>query len=142
MKKQPHHVRANSIVERVRTNSVLNPLLWLCGIIAPTTTPAIYFAEGFYKFYFFMVFALTVVATISAYFIWMFKDPIRLQSEDYRLERQRILQGTKDEEEFPTITQTSDHDAKALSSSESDQPDDPPSSLGSLPSYVAKSEDT
>jgi hypothetical protein len=142
MKKPLHHVRANSIVERVRTNSVLNPLLWLCGIIVPTTPPAIYFTQGDYKLYFFMVFALTVTATLSAYFIWMFKDPNRLQSEDYQLAQQRILQGTKDEDEFPTITQTSDHESKAISSSESDQPDDPPSSLGSLPSYAAKCEGT
>jgi hypothetical protein len=108
----------------------------------PTTPPAIYFAQGDYKFYFFMVFALTVAATLSAYFIWMFKDPDRLQSEDYQLAQQRILQGTKDEDEFPTITQTSDHESKAISSSESNEPDDPPSSLGSLPSYAANSEGT
>jgi len=35
--------------------------------------------------------ALPVIVTIIAYFIFMFRDPDRLQSEDYRI-RQRAIQ--------------------------------------------------
>lgn len=142
MKNPLTHISANSVVERIRTNSVLNPLLWLCGIIETTALPAAYFSQGDAKVFFCFLAALPVVSAIVAYFIWMFKEPNRLQSEDYQLAHQRILQGTKEEDEFPTITQTSDHDSKALPYSESDQPDDPPSLIGSLPPCATKSEGT
>jgi hypothetical protein len=74
----------------VRT--AINPLLWLVGITTPlalvlgflTTNPPVrIFLFGFAT-------AIVAVAFV-AYFLLLFRDPDRLQSEEYRL-RQRALQ--------------------------------------------------
>jgi hypothetical protein len=84
--------------------------------------------------YFSAYLPVPVLSAIVAYFIWMFRDPDRLQSEDYQLARQRILHATKEDDEFPTIEQTSDHEADALSYTENDEPDEAPAKPSRLPS--------
>jgi len=85
---------ATARVETVRVvRTAINPLLWLVGIVTTLAfvlavvaggSPAIQAAL--------LVFgAVPVVAVIVAYFILLFRDPDRLQSEEYRL-RQRALQ--------------------------------------------------
>lgn len=83
--------------------------------------------------------ASPVLFALLAYFIWMFKDPNRLQSEEYQLAQQRILHATKEGDEFQTVDQTTDHSSiSTVAISESDQPDEPLSQLTSLPSYATK----
>jgi hypothetical protein len=120
------HLNANAVVERIRTNSVLNPLLWLCGIIELSAIPAACLSNGYAKVFFCALAAFPVIAAIIAYFVWMFRDPNRLQSEDYQLEKQRILQGAKEEDDLPAIGFSADHDSKKTFASDSDAPDDPP----------------
>jgi len=121
--------RADAVVERVKTNSVLNPLLWLCAIIGSLTIPPAYFSTDGAQIAFYTLAATPVMAAILSYFIWMFRSPDRLQSEDYQLERQRILQGSKEENTFPTLSQTSDHPPLPITTEEALAPDDP-SALG------------
>jgi hypothetical protein len=117
--------RAEAVIERIKTNNVLNRLLWLCAIIyAPTIAAAYYSTDGAQIF--FCGLAITPVAAILlSYFIWMFRSPDRLQSEEYLLARQRILQGSKDQNTFPTISQASDHPPRQITSAEALAPDDP-----------------
>lgn len=73
----------------VRT--ALNPLLWLAGIGTPLAFVLAFLAgETWFRTALFATGALLLAATIVAYFILLFRDPDRLQSEEYRL-RQREL---------------------------------------------------
>jgi hypothetical protein len=82
-----------SAVERVRTNSAMNPLLWLCGCSLPFTVWGAVWAPYPNSVIFLCLAAASILSAIAAYFIWMFRDPNRLQSEDYQLENQRMLLG-------------------------------------------------
>jgi hypothetical protein len=83
----------HSAVERIRTNSAMNPLLWLCGCSLPFTVGGAVWAPHPNNIIFMCLAAAAILSAIGAYFIWMFKDPNRLQSEDYQLENQRMLLG-------------------------------------------------
>jgi hypothetical protein len=82
------HIQANAVVERVKTNSILNPLLWLSAIVALIAWPAACVTTGNIQVFFAAMGALPVIFSLVAYLIWMFKDPDRLQSEDYQLDQQ------------------------------------------------------
>ena len=81
---------SQSVVERVRTNSALNPLLWLCGVTLFFTTPGAIWGPSPISYIFLALACATVAAPILAYFIWMFRDPDKIQSEHYQLERRKI----------------------------------------------------
>ena len=84
---------AASGVDTVRVvRTAINPLLWLVGITTPlalilgfltTDSPVRIFLFGFAT--------VIVAAAFVAYFVILFRDPDRLQSEEYR-PRQRALQ--------------------------------------------------
>ncbi len=93
--------RADHLVERVRTNSILNPLLWLIAIIEATSIPAAVLSTGLLQYLFFILAASPVMIALFAYVRMMYKDPDRLQSEEYLLERYRLAQGTKQQEIIP-----------------------------------------
>jgi ABC-type bacteriocin/lantibiotic exporter with double-glycine peptidase domain len=82
-----------SRVDTIRVvRTALNPLLWLVGL----TTPAAFIlaaliGDQFIRLILLGFAAIPVVATLVAYVIFMFRDPDRLQSEEYRI-RQRALQ--------------------------------------------------
>jgi hypothetical protein len=82
-----------SRVDTIRVvRTALNPLLWLVGL----TTPAAFILAAFIgdqliRLILLCFAAIPVVATLVAYVIFMFRDPDRLQSEEYRI-RQRALQ--------------------------------------------------
>jgi hypothetical protein len=117
--------RADAVVERVKTNSVLNPLLWLCAIIGVLAIPPAYLSSDGAQVFFCTLAITPVVAAILSYFIWMFRNPDRLQSEEYQLARQRILQGSKEENTFRSaVIQTSDHPPRQITSAEALAPDD------------------
>ncbi|WP_148360657.1 hypothetical protein [Acidisphaera rubrifaciens] len=134
MKTPLSHLRENSVVERVRTNSILNPLLWLSGIIIVPSIPAVCATDDGVRLFFCFLTALPILSSVLAYFIWVVKDPDRLQSEDYQLAQKRILHATKEEDEFATIDQARDRSSTAIAavSFESDQPDEPPSNASSV----------
>lgn len=121
----PKALQADAVVERIRTNSILNPLLWLCGIVIPFSIFSAYLSRGWMRVFFCILIAVVIGLTLVAYFIWTFRDPDRLQSEDYQLEKQRILQGSKEEENIPVMAQSSDHPPALLQNADITKPDDP-----------------
>jgi hypothetical protein len=79
-------------LEKIRTNSAVNPLLWLAALVLPATLSGAYFLPDF-RSLFVGTFLFVVGAPVLAYFIWMFKDPNRLQSEDYQIQHQKLMIG-------------------------------------------------
>jgi hypothetical protein len=75
----------------VRVQNALNPLLWLC-VITPITWLAMYFLrdDSVIKYFLLAFGALPVFATLVAYFIFVFRDPDRLQSEEFILRQQEL----------------------------------------------------
>jgi len=92
---RPNFLRGfgQAVVERVRTNSAMNPLLWLNGCSLPFTVPGSVWAPSPANTACMFMVVLTIGAAVAAYFIWMFKDPDRLQSEYWQLENQKLLLG-------------------------------------------------
>lgn len=82
-----------SRIDTIRVvRTAINPLLWLVGL----TTPLAFILSAIVDDRLIRVLlicfaAIPVVATLIAYVIFMFRDPDRLQSEEYRI-RQRALQ--------------------------------------------------
>ena len=83
---------ATARVETVRVvRTAINPLHWLTGIGTPLAfVLALLAGETWFRTAMFSTGALLLAATIVAYFVLLFRDPDRLQSEEYRL-RQREL---------------------------------------------------
>jgi hypothetical protein len=76
-------IRADAVIERIKTNSVLNPLLWLCAITELAAIPTAFFSTDGAQVFFCALAGAPVFAAIIAYFIWMFLNADRLQSEEY-----------------------------------------------------------
>jgi hypothetical protein len=88
--KRPELPNLERAVARVTTRSALNPILWLAGIVSPLslTLAAIWASD--LALWFLVIGALPVAVSIFAYIYFMIRDPDRLQSEEYNLERHRI----------------------------------------------------
>jgi hypothetical protein len=84
----------------IRVRNVLNPLLWLCGLITPSSWAAVYFLreEPVIKYFLLASGAVPILATLISYFIWMFRDPDRLQSEEFVLRQQELTIYRRSEE--------------------------------------------
>jgi hypothetical protein len=84
--------RLGSLIERVRTGSVVAPLLALtliCGVLAFSVT-ALPGPVDALVWCLWALFAICVAADLIAYTLFAIKDPDRLQTEDYRLARHRL----------------------------------------------------
>jgi hypothetical protein len=76
----------------VKVRTAVNPLLWLVGLTTPLSVlAAILIDDRVTRLSLLGFAALPIVVTAVAYFIFMFQDPERLQSEEYRI-RQRAIQ--------------------------------------------------
>ena len=81
-----------SRLARIRVTSALNPIIWLAAAIAPIA----WIAAWFFKDHLYLasvligIGCLPVLVGVAAYFVLLFKDPNRLQSEEFQL-RQRAL---------------------------------------------------
>lgn len=87
-------VRAGlSRVDTIRVvRTAINPLLWLVGLTTPLAfVTAAIIGDQTIRLILICFAAVPVLATLVAYIIFMFRDPDRLQSEEYRI-RQRALQ--------------------------------------------------
>ena len=74
----------------VRT--AINPLLWLVGLTTPLAfILAAFSGDQLTRLLLICFAAVPVIVTLVVYVIFMFRDPDRLQSEEYRI-RQRALQ--------------------------------------------------
>lgn len=75
-----------------RIKTALNPLLWLCGLFTPIAGVLVYLLRDYAVFpYVFMVaLCLPMLAILVAFFIFAFRDPDRLQSEEYQIRHQAL----------------------------------------------------
>jgi hypothetical protein len=82
-----------SRVDTIRVvRTAINPLLWLVGLTTPIAFILAAIIEDLLTRLILIGFAtVPVLATLAAYAIFMFRDPDRLQSEEYRI-RQRALE--------------------------------------------------
>ncbi|MGJ0451929.1 MAG: hypothetical protein ACR65T_01665 [Methylocystis sp.] len=76
----------------VRVRNALNPMLWTTAVVFPTSLLAAYFFRDdvVLKYALAAFGAIPVLVTIISYFIFLFKDPDRLQSEEYLLRHQAM----------------------------------------------------
>ena len=73
-------------LETVRVKTALNPLLWLVGLTTPLALlAASVIPDQAVRLALLAFPALPVIGTLAAYLLLLFRDPDRLQSEDYRL---------------------------------------------------------
>lgn len=75
----------------IKVNTALNPLLWLTAVVTPAGLIAAILAgspqvQGFACW----IAATPVLLTGLAYAILLFRDPDRLQSEQYQLKQQEL----------------------------------------------------
>jgi hypothetical protein len=82
-----------SRIDTIRVvRTAINPLLWLVGLTTPLAfILAAIVDDRLIRILLICFAAIPVIATLIAYVIFMFRDPDRLQSEEYRI-RQRALQ--------------------------------------------------
>jgi hypothetical protein len=78
------------VIEKVKTSSALNPLLWLCGLALIPLLAGATFAATPINYICLTLAATVIVAPIIGFFVLLFRAPNRLQSEDYQIERFRL----------------------------------------------------
>lgn len=77
----------------VKVRNVLNPLLWMMALVFPTSALAVHLLRdhAIFAAVFAALAAAPVLVSLLAYLILIFRDPDRLQSEEYQL-RHHALQ--------------------------------------------------
>jgi hypothetical protein len=87
-----------SRVDTIRVvRTAVNPLLWLVGLTTPIAFVFIaVIGDQMIRLALLCFAAVPVLVTLVAYLVFMFRDPDRLQSEEYRIRQQalRILYKT------------------------------------------------
>jgi hypothetical protein len=81
-----------SRVDTIRVvRTAINPLLWLVGLTTPIAfILAAIIGDQMIRFVLLGFAAVPVLVTLIAYVIFMFRDPDRLQSEEYRIRRRAL----------------------------------------------------
>ncbi len=81
--------RHQSSIERVAVKNVLNPVLWVCGLISAPAAVTLGFAPN--PTWVHITLALGPVGVaLFAYLFFMFREPDRLQSESFQLRKQAL----------------------------------------------------
>ena len=85
-------VRGVSRAGVVRVHNAMNPLLWTMAVASPVCFLKAYgFRDNpFLRTLLVGIGALPILLTLIAYFIFMLRDPDRLQSEEFRIKQQAI----------------------------------------------------
>lgn len=80
------------VTEGLNVKSVLNPILWLCGITTPICFIAAYFFNdnSLIQNSLILVGSLPIVVGCFSFVYFSFKDPNKLQSEDYQLKHETL----------------------------------------------------
>jgi len=79
-----------SLIERIRTNSVMAPLLaltFMVGLFALATT---WSANSTVVLGLWVLFGICAIFAMVMYLWWSINEPDRLQTENYRLEHHRL----------------------------------------------------
>ena len=84
---------ATAKVETVRVvSTAMNPLLWLVGLVSPLALLlSLLAADTWLRPAMFAVGVMPPLLAIIAYFVFLFRDPDRLQSEEYRLRQRELI---------------------------------------------------
>jgi hypothetical protein len=87
----------------VRVRSALNPILWTMAVALPLFLLAAYFFrdDPLAKWVLLTLAASSFLLTIVSYFIFLFKDPDRLQSEEFVLKQQELVIASRNREGLP-----------------------------------------
>ena len=78
-----------SAVQKIKTESALNPVLWALGILVTVLLATLAFDAKYVTVTVLAFIGLTVVLFIFSYAYLMLKDPNRLQSERFQLTYQK-----------------------------------------------------
>ena len=81
-----------SVAERVRVRNIMNPTLWLCGISTPVFLLAAHIFREDHPLRNLLVGVSIVPLALAVliYLYWTRREPDRLQSEEYQLQRQEM----------------------------------------------------
>jgi hypothetical protein len=105
--------RVDAVVVR---RTAINPLLWLSGLVTPLSLVlAAVAADRQTALLLFCLASAPVLLTFVAYFIFMFWDPDRLQSEEFRI-RQQALKMLRRKGDGAEIVEVAKHDLRIESS--------------------------
>lgn len=86
---QRRETRSQSHIERVQVKNVMNPLLWVCGLVSAPSGISVAVSSD--PSWVPMALATVPVAvTLLSYIYFMFTEPDRLQSEGYQLRKQAL----------------------------------------------------
>jgi hypothetical protein len=77
----------------IRVQSALNPILWTMAIALPLFLIAAYFFrdDSPVKWTLLALGAIALLAPVTSYFIFLFRDPDRLQSEEFVLKQRELM---------------------------------------------------
>ena len=109
----------------VKTKSAMNPILILCIISVPSFIWAASHSQNIVRILFVLMSFFPVLAAVIAYFIWMYRDPKRLQTEEYQLQHEAMLQAAKGQRVLPASMPALDHQQPILGmeAEEADKPE-------------------
>ena len=77
---------------RLRVKSALNPVLWLCAVVTvPVAGLATYVKEPTWLIVCLVVLAFLPLGLVGfGFVVFLFRDPDKLQSEDYQIRKQTL----------------------------------------------------
>ncbi len=81
--------RHQASIESVAVKNVLNPVLWVCGLISAPAAVTLGFAPNPTWVHISLALGPVAVA-LFAYLFFMFREPDRLQSESFQLRKQAL----------------------------------------------------
>lgn len=80
----------------LKVRSALNPLLWLCAIVSVPSMTVAGFTSSPAAWWLIFGAVAPVAVALLCYMILMFRDPDKLQSEEYQIQKQTLqLAGQK-----------------------------------------------
>ncbi len=76
----------------VKVSTALNPMLWLAAVVTPASLlAAVFSSTPSIQLLALGLAASPVILAGVAYFIFLFRDPNRLQSEEFQLRQQELI---------------------------------------------------
>jgi hypothetical protein len=81
--------RLSAIGGKLRVRSALNPMLWLCFVISMPGTLLLAVVDSF-PIWAVIAILLPIVVACTGYIILLLKDPDKLQSEEYQINKQLL----------------------------------------------------
>lgn len=81
--------RISAVGGKLRVRSALNPILWLCAVVSVPGLGLLTVVESVPSWAVVVVSSPPIVACVS-YLILLFRDPDKLQSEEYQINKQLL----------------------------------------------------